>query len=107
MVAMRVRDEDVGDLLLAQRIEQRADVRGIVRSWVDDRDFAIADDVRAGTGKGERAWIRRHDAPHLRRDPVDAARGDIKITVKWDVVGHGENRPQLPFRLRCNLYQRG
>src|SRR5204863_2368408 len=45
MVAVGVGDEDMAHRLAADSIEQRSRMRLVVRTGIDDRDVALADDV--------------------------------------------------------------
>src|SRR4029079_931484 len=88
MVAMRVRDKDVRHRLAAHRIEQRSDVRLIVRTRIDDRDLASPDDVADRTLEGERAGVVRHDTADARRDLFGEAGFESEDPVVWNVVCH-------------------
>ena len=62
MIAVGVRDQDMGDGFTAHGIKQRLHMRRIVRPGIDDRDFAAADDVTHRALEGERARIVGEDA---------------------------------------------
>ena len=53
VVAMGVGDEDGLDPLALHRRQQRPEMRLVVRTRIDDRDRAFADDIGAGAVEGE------------------------------------------------------
>jgi hypothetical protein len=67
MVAMGVGDDDMRHPLPLHSVEDRLDVGRVVRTGVDHRHLAHADDVRAGAMKGEGAGIARDHAADQRR----------------------------------------
>src|SRR5581483_3567257 len=93
MVAMRVGDEYMRHCFATYGVEQRADMRGIVGTRIDDRDLAAAEDVadRPLEGKGTR--VVGHDPPHARHGLVHHARREIESLVEGNVVGHLLARP--------------
>ena len=64
MVAVGVGGEDFCYFFAGQRREQGRDMGGVVRAGIDDRDFALADDIDAGAGEGEGAGIGGDHPPH-------------------------------------------
>ena len=88
MVHMSVADEDRLDALVGDGRKEARDMAVIVRAGIDDRDAAIADDIAAGAGEGERPGIRRHQAPQPGRDDLDDARRR-RGTIESNLVGHG------------------
>ena len=86
---MRVRDQDMRDLLAREAREQRLDMIGEVRPRVDHRDLAVADDIGPGAAEGKGAGIARHDAPDHRRDRLQPAIFERKFATKRDLDGHG------------------
>ena len=93
MVAVGVGDENVRHRLVAHGVEQRGDMRRIVRTRIDDGDLAAADDVAHRPLEGERAGIVRHHAAHARHRLVHGVGGEIEALVEGNVVGH--------FNLSC------
>src|SRR5471032_836162 len=89
MIAMRVGDEDMRDLLALYRTEHGVDMRAIVGAGIENGDFACTYDVGAGAGEGERAGIGRQDPAHMCRDAVHPARRRVEVAIEGDVVGHG------------------
>ncbi|MGY3460664.1 hypothetical protein ACVWW5_006114 [Bradyrhizobium sp. LM3.4] len=91
MVAVGVGDEDMAHRLAADSIEQRRRMRLVVRTGIDDRDVALADDVTDRAGESERARIATKHAPHTGADFLDDAGLQRKVAVERDVVvvGHG------------------
>ena len=83
MVAMGVGDKNVGDGLAAHGVEQRRDVRVVVRTRIEDRDFAAADDVADRALEGEtgpdcwRRWRARRGATS-----VDLAGTEIEALIE-------------------------
>ncbi len=58
MIGVGVGDEDLRDALpRLERIHDRVDVRVDVRSGIDHRDVAVADDIGAGAEVGELARV--------------------------------------------------
>ena len=88
MVPMRMGDEDVGDGLTTNGAKQRAYVRLIQRTGIDDRDMAAADDVRDRPPERERARIVGEDPPHPGHDLLDFAGREIERLVERDIVAH-------------------
>ena len=74
VIAMGMGDEDRLDCLALDRVEDRLEMRIVVRSRIDDRDRASADDIGAGAVEGERRGVRRDEAAHQRRKPGQRAR---------------------------------
>ena len=89
MVAMGVRDDDLGHRLPAHRVQQRIDVLRIERTGIDDRDLPAPDDVAQRPLEGERARIVDEDAPHAGRDFLHHAGLKVELAIEGDVVGHG------------------
>jgi hypothetical protein len=77
----------MADRLAAQRAEQRVDMLGDGRAWIDDRHRAMAHDIGAGAGEGEGAGIACDNAPDQRRDRLEHAMGDIEVAAELD-LGH-------------------
>jgi hypothetical protein len=74
VVAMAVGDDDHGDPLAGDRLDHRLEMGGVGRTGVDDRNLALADDVDAGAGEGERRRVRRDDPADALAEPRQAAR---------------------------------
>ena len=88
MVPMRMGDEDMGDSLTPNGAKQRANVRLIQRTGIDDRNMAAADDIRDCPPERERARIVGEDPPHPGHDLINLAGRQIKRLVEWDIVAH-------------------
>src|SRR6202011_728319 len=102
VVAMRVGDQDMRDLLAREAGEQRLDMIGEVRPRVDHRDLAVADDIGPGAAEGKGAGIARHDAPDHRRNRLQPAIFERKLAAERDLAGHGSeitgiSRNMLPM----------
>ncbi len=88
VVVMRVGDEDVGDGLAVERLQQRVDMVLLLRAGIDHRDLAVADDVGAGALEGERAGIARDDAADQRRQPLGPPVFEGEVAAERDFTGH-------------------
>ena len=66
VVGVRVRQHHPAHTFLHRRTHDRVDVLGDVGSRVDHRDLVDADEVRVGTGTGERSGVRRNDPANQR-----------------------------------------
>ena len=88
MVAMGVGDKNMRHGLAAHRIEQRRDVRRIVRAGIDDRDLAAPDDVAQRTLERERARIVGQNAPHAGRAFLRNPGARSRRSVKLNIFGH-------------------
>ena len=88
MVAMGVRDENVGHGLAAHRIEQRSHMGVVVRAGIDDRDFAAPEDVAHRALESERPRVVGDDCPHIRRHLFGGVGHKIERLIEWDVVAH-------------------
>ena len=98
MVAVGMGDEDVGDGLVLDRIEQRADVALVGGTGIDDGDVAAADDVTHRALEGERARVVAHDPAHAGHHFVHRLGGEIELLVEGDVVGHADPRREVRAR---------
>ena len=99
VIAMRMGDENVGDGFVAHGIEQRRHMGVIVRSRVEDRHFAAADDVAHRALEGERARIVGQHRADARRDVADRIGLEVEALIEGDVVAHaGLIRPARRFR---------
>ena len=85
---MRMGDEDMGDGLAVERLQQRVDMILLLRAGIDHRDLAVADDVGAGALEGERAGIARDDAADQRRQPLGPPVFEGKVAAERDFTGH-------------------
>src|SRR6185437_1370284 len=103
MVAMGVRDENMRHRLVAHGLEQRGYMGGIVRAGIDNGDAAFADNVAQRALEGERPRIVRHHAAYAGHRLVDRARDEIEMSVKGDVIGHGECPPGLVIAIKGSL----
>src|SRR5262245_37273342 len=88
MVAMGVGDENMRHCFVAHGIEQRTDMRGIVRAWIHNRHFAAADDVTDCTFERERSRIVSHDPPYARNRLVRQVGRELEILVERNVIVH-------------------
>src|ERR1700734_485309 len=84
MVAMRMGHENVLDTLALQGVEQRGEMRGGIRSGVDDRDVARADHISASAGEGHRARIVSGNAPYQRRESDEFIRDAGRPQIERD-----------------------
>ena len=70
---MGMRDQDMGDRLAVERLEQGREMGLVERSRIDHRHIALADDVGACAGEGERlgllAMTRRSSGETSRTAP--------------------------------------
>ena len=86
MIPMRMRDQNCGDGLAAQRLEQSVDMLFAIGARIDDRDFAGADDIGAGSGEGHRPRIAGRHAAHQRRQAHEFARRSREGAVERNLV---------------------
>jgi hypothetical protein len=98
MIAVGVGDENVRHRLVSHGIEQRADMGGIVRTRVKDRNLAAADDVTDGAFECERTRIVGHDPTHTRHRLVHDIGREFEVLVERNIVVHAvtsgwRNRP--------------
>ncbi len=98
MIAMSMCDKNMRHSLVANGIEERADMRFVIRTGIDDRDLATTDDVANGSLESEWAGIVGHDTSDACHRLVDSVRRDGEVFVERDVVGHAvrsnlRNRP--------------
>jgi hypothetical protein len=89
MVAMTVRDEDVGQAFAPDRRSDCLAMRLVVGPRIDDRDLAGADDIAVGAEKGVRAGIVGDDAADAGRDLLRHAIIDIDVAVEGKLRRHG------------------
>ena len=84
MVAMGMGDDDVADAFAIQRRYQGLEMFVDLRSRVDHRYLALADDEGAGAVDGEIAGIAGDDAAHQRRHLVDHAVFEGEVAHEGD-----------------------
>ena len=96
MIAMGMGDENVGYGFAAHRIEQRGNMGVVLRTGIDDRDLAAADDVAHRALEGERARIIGDDGAHAGRHVGGAAGHQIECLVVSDVVAHSPDFTDAP-----------
>ena len=103
VVAMGVGDEDVRNGPLADSGEERFEMCIVVRTGIDDGEFAHSHDEGRRAGEGEWAWIGADDAGDERRDLLRDAVRRIEIAVERErhEVVKGFQRPDLSGR-RCS-----
>src|SRR5262249_29301956 len=95
MVAMGVCDENMRHRLAAHGLQECLRVRLAVRTGIEDRDVAVADDVAHRAGEGERARIVAEYTAHAGPDFLDDAGLEGKVAIERDVVGFGHGSPTL------------
>jgi hypothetical protein len=44
--------------------QDRVQVLGLERTWIHDRDFALAEQIGVGAGPGRHAGVAGYDSPH-------------------------------------------
>src|SRR5580700_342302 len=88
MITVGVRDEYVGDGLAADGVKQRTDMRIVIGTGIEDRDFATANDVTDRALIGERAGIVGDQRAHLRRYLFHLPGYEIEALVERRIVGH-------------------
>ena len=66
VIAMGVRDKDMGDRLALKRGAQRGEMCRIVGSGIDHRNLTFADNGNAGALEGERARVPRQETADQR-----------------------------------------
>src|SRR5271163_949970 len=104
MVAMSVGDQDMGHLLAGKSSQQCRDVVFEIRAGIDNRDFAVADNIGPGAAEGERARITRDDAANARRHPLEPAVFERKFAAERDLDSHARRLPEIRHaaqRLKC------
>jgi hypothetical protein len=84
VVHVRMSDEDVGDALAGGRGQDRVPVLAEIRTGVDDRDIAVADDVGPRAVEGERAGVAGDDAADQRADLLHDAVLELHLTNEGD-----------------------
>src|ERR1700683_3977027 len=104
VIAVRVGDENMSDGLAADCVEQRADMRIIVGSGIEDRDLAATDDVTHRALVGERSGIVGDQRAYARRHLFGVAGHKIEALVERNFVAHAQSihasGPQ-PTRREC------
>lgn len=92
VVAMGVGAEDRRDRAAADRVEQRSEMRRVVRAGIDHRHILPAHQIglRAGIGEGRR--IGRQHARHQRGKPHQRAGREVV-----QVEGSCHNQPHVPI----------
>src|SRR5512143_1308543 len=98
MIAMRVGDEYMRHAFSAHGIEQRTDVRGIIRAGIDDCHLIAPEDVAHGSFERERTRVIGHDPPQARHRFIHHAGREFEILVEGDIFAHASsggtgNRP--------------
>ena len=88
MIAMRMRDEDMGDGLAAHGVEQSGDVLAVVGARIDDRDIAAPDDIGDRSLEGERARIAGAERADAGRDLLHHAGNEVEASVEGNVFAH-------------------
>ena len=108
VVAMRMGDDDMRHALATHGIEQRCPMRRVVRTGIDDRHLAAADDIAQRPLEGERPRIVREDPPHSGYHLVDGAGREVENPIEGDCVGHaglGGDMTEKPGRVGRSLYR--
>ena len=89
MVQMAMGHQDMGNPLAFEIFKKRMDMVRIVRTWINNSDFAFADDVGPGPVEGEGAGVtggQPADArPDAFQDPV----------LKWVFLAKSDSRHLL------------
>src|SRR5579883_845131 len=88
MIAMGVRDKDVGYALAAHGIEQRRNVSVVVGPRIEERNVAAADYVTDGAFEREWPRIVGGNRAHLRSDLLGLVRDQIEAFIERDVFSH-------------------
>src|SRR4029078_5188869 len=102
MIAVGMGDENMRYRLAAHGVKQRTDMRRIVGTRINDRNFLAAEDIAHGPLEGEWTRVVGHDSPDARHRLVDHVRRKLESFVGGDVVVHlftraffGSRRPTL------------
>jgi hypothetical protein len=99
VIAVGMRDDDMGHRLLAHGVEQRRDMRRQVGSGIDDGDPSTADDVATGALERERARIAGQHAPNQGAERHALPGGGIEILIEGERVAHGCSLAASPPQL--------
>jgi len=97
MIAMGVRDQDMGDAFAGERRYKRVEMRKVVWTRINDGDLALADNVGSGAGISEGAGIIGDNAPHAGVHVVGDARREVDVLDEGD-VGQGDIRQRARAR---------
>src|SRR5215470_1434253 len=89
MVAISVGDEDMRHGLTAHGGEHGCDVPRFVRTWVDDGNASVPDDIGHRSREGKRAGIVGNDPPYAGCDLLWEARREIETLFERNIVRHG------------------
>jgi len=89
MIAMAVRNQDMGDALAARSFGDGGKMRRVRGARVDDRNPAAADQVSVGAEKGVGRRIVGDDAANLRRHFLGNAVVDLDASIEGKLCRHG------------------
>src|SRR6478736_759430 len=93
MIAVGMGDENMRYRLAAHSVKQRTDMRRIVGTRINDRNFPAAEDIAHGPLEGEWTRVVGHDSPYTRHRLVDHVRRKLEIFVEGNVVVHLSTGP--------------
>src|SRR2546423_4046681 len=88
VVAMSMRDQDMRDRLVPNRIDERLDMRFVKRPGINDGNAIAADNVADRSLERERSWIVAQQPAHPRIDFLNLSRSKVEELVEWDIVPH-------------------
>src|SRR4029078_11508354 len=93
MIAVGMGDETMRYRLAAHGVKQRTDMRRIVGTRINDRNFPPAEDITHRPPEGEWTRVVGHDSPYTRHRLVDHVRRKLEIFVEGNVVVPLSTRP--------------
>src|SRR2546423_15275361 len=86
VVAMSMRDQDMRDRLVPNRIEERLDMRFVKRPGINDGNAIAADNVADPSLERERSWLVAQQPAHARKAFLDLATSKVDALVESDIV---------------------
>ena len=89
MIAVAVRDKNVGDALASRGGRDRRQMGLVVRARVDDRNGPAPDDIGVRAEERVGAWVVRHHAANSRRDLLGHPIIDSQIAIEGEFRRHG------------------
>src|SRR5712671_3544623 len=88
VVAMSMRDQDMRDHLVSNRIEERLDVRFVKWPWVNDGNAISAHNIADRSLERKRSRIVAQQPPQARVHFLDLAGRKVEALVERDIVAH-------------------
>src|SRR5262249_9792229 len=106
MIAMGMADEDVAHGPSVDRIDQRRQMRLVLRAGVDYRQIVAAEDIAVGAMEGEWAWIVGRQSQHTGScfDRLAASRFKTGVEFQCHAVpSRWRQSKRLPLSMEAHI----